>query len=92
MEERMRILKLLEDGKINAEEAAKLLEVLKEAEGSERAVIMKGIVKGIGEAMESVSTLMKEVSATVAEKVREKANEATEKIRKTSEAKKGKKK
>lgn len=93
MEEKMRILKLLEDGKINAEEAVKLLEALKETESPERAVIMKGVVKGIGETMESVATIMKEVSVTVAERIKEKTKEAAEKIKKaTEEVKKGKKK
>lgn len=36
MNERLRILKLLEDGKINADEAARLLEALSHSEGKER--------------------------------------------------------
>jgi len=36
LNERLRILKLLEDGKINADEAARLLEALSHSEGREK--------------------------------------------------------
>ncbi len=85
MDEKMRILKLLESGKINAEEATKLLEALKESEISERAVIVKKVVNRVGETMESMAALMKEISVTVVEKVKEKTKEATERLKEVTE-------
>jgi len=77
MEERMRILKLLEDGKINAEEAARLLEALKEEERPHKESII-AITK-------SVSDLLKGISETVSEAVKEKTKQTTEKVREAAE-------
>ncbi|MCK4353519.1 hypothetical protein KAW65_08960 [candidate division WOR-3 bacterium] len=82
MEERLRIIKLLESGKITPAEAAKLLETLKGPEFPGRAV---SIIKVGTTIAESVSDLLKEVSETVSETIREKSKEATQKAKRAAE-------
>jgi gas vesicle protein len=61
MEERKRILKMLEEGKITAEEAAKLLEAIKEP---------PYIGKSVNEILTHVTEVLKEVSSTVRDSVK----------------------
>lgn len=94
MEEKLRILKLLEIDKISVKEAIALLEALKETELPHKSFV----IKGINEVMDSVSSIMKDISQIVSDTVRkkvkdatEKAKEATEKVKKVAEeVKKGK--
>jgi gas vesicle protein len=72
MEERMKVLKMLESGKIKAEEAVKLLDALKDPEIPHRSIV----IKGMNEVMESISNIMKDVSRTIGETVKEKMKEA----------------
>lgn len=58
MNERMKILKLLEEGKINAEEAARLLEAIGESEGRKR----RGF---FWQGMESLSDMMSDMMGMV---------------------------
>jgi hypothetical protein len=80
MEEKMKILKLLEEGKISAEEAIKLLEALKGVEPPH-----KDIVKGVSQMIECASGVVKDISRTISEAVKEKMREATEKAKEASE-------
>lgn len=74
MEERMKILKLLEEGKITAEEAVKLLEAVKEGEPIHK-IIIREAGETISSAITSVADILKNVSSIVAkeaEKIAEK--------------------
>ncbi len=62
MEERLRILKLLEDGKIDAEEAARLLEAVRKEPRGEREGSLGGIVS---ETMDSVGSVLATIPGIV---------------------------
>ena len=72
MEERMRILKMLEEGKLNVEEAAKLLEALREPE-------KQHIIKVGTTVAKSVTDLIREISEAVSGVVKEKTKETKKK-------------
>lgn len=80
MEERMKILKLLEDGKITAEEAVKLLEAIKEGEPLYK-VIFKEAGEAITSTMNSVAETLKNVSSTIADKLKKECEKVAEKVK-----------
>lgn len=80
MEERMKILKMLEEGKITAEEAVKLLEAIKDIEPGYKIVI-KEAGEAVSSAVSSVADMLKNVSHTIAEKIKQKAEKVAEKTK-----------